>query len=197
MRAVVQTSVYIDNSAASVSHNEGWLNGKLDSIQLVGGFANWIDWSQSPAWIAQQVAGADVDIRWSIGLIPNGASLEGAAAGRYNAQYRALAQSMVASGADDDQIYIRLGWEMNGKGWFPWSANGHEIAYVGAWRQFVNVFRSFSDKFVFEWTPNVGDLGMDPTRVHPGDDYVDVVGSISITTCGGIPRTLSSRSIIM
>lgn len=173
---MVQTSVYIDNSAATVTNNTKWLDGNLDSIQLVGGYASWADWSNSPSWIAKQVAGTNVDVHWSIGLIPWGASLESAAAGNYDDKYLALAKSMVASNAGDDKIYIRLGWEMNGNGWFPWSAKGHEAAYVGAWHQFVDIFRSVSDKFVFEWTPNAGDLGMNPEKVYPGDKYVDVVG---------------------
>ncbi|WP_293976315.1 glycosyl hydrolase [Sphingomonas sp.] len=176
---MVENSVYIDNKASSVIASQSWLGGHLDSIQLVGGIANWWDWSNSPAWIAQQVAGLDVDIHWSIGLIPWGATLEDAAAGKYASQYLALARSMVASAGGDDKIYVRLGWEMNYPGW-PWSVQGHEAAYVGAFRQFVDTFRSVSDKFVFEWTPQAGnpwlDKTTDPTIVYPGDKYVDVIG---------------------
>ncbi|MGK6324284.1 glycosyl hydrolase [Sphingomonas sp. DT-51] len=161
---------------SSVTQNASWLSSKLDAIQLVGGFGSWWDWSNSPKWIAQQVAGADVDIKWSIGLIPWGASLEQAAAGQYNANYLALAKDMVANAGGGDKIYVRLGWEMNGNGWFPWSANGHEKAYVGAFQQFVDTARSVSDKFVFEWTPNIGSQGMDVASVYPGDQYVDVIG---------------------
>jgi Ca2+-binding RTX toxin-like protein len=172
----MQNSVYIDNSMSSVAQNATWLNSHLDAIQLVGGFGSWWDWNNSPKWIAQQVAGADVDIKWSIGLIPWGATLENAAKGQYNGNYLALAKDMAAIAGGDDKIHIRLGWEMNGNGWFPWSANGHEKAYVGAFQQFVDTFRSVSDKFVFEWTPNIGSQGMDVASVYPGDTYVDVIG---------------------
>ncbi len=160
----------------AVTQNAAWLNSHLDAIQLVGGFGSWWDFNESPKWIAQQVAGADVDIKWSIGLIPWDATLENAAKGQYNNNYRTLAQDMAAIGADDDKIHVRLGWEMNGNGWFPWSANGHEKAYVGAFQQFVDTFRSVPDKFVFEWTPNIGSQGMDVASVYPGDKYVDVIG---------------------
>ncbi|TCP34100.1 glycosyl hydrolase [Sphingomonas sp. BK235] len=172
----MQNSVYIDNSMKSVVQNAVWLNNKLDAIQLVGGFGSWWDFNESPKWIAQQVAGADLDIKWSIGLIPWGATLENAAKGQYNDKYLGLAKDMVAMAGGDDKIYVRLGWEMNGNGWFPWSANGHEKAYVGAFQQFVDTFRSVSDKFVFEWTPNIGSQGMDPASTYPGDAYVDVIG---------------------
>lgn len=172
----MQNSVYIDNKLASVVQNSDWLNNKLDAIQLVGGYASWWDWTHSPKWIAQQVAGTDLDIKWSIGLIPWGASLEQAAAGQYNDKYLGLAKDMLANASGGDKIYVRLGWEMNGDGWFPWSAKAHEKAYVGAFQQFVDTFRTVSDKFVFEWTPNIGDMGIDPAAVYPGDAYVDVIG---------------------
>ncbi|MCC6828157.1 MAG: hypothetical protein IT550_08010 [Novosphingobium sp.] len=169
-------SVYIANNAGDVLAAEDWLGGNLDAIQLVGGFANWWDWSNSPSWIASQVQGTSPDVLWSIGLIPWGASLAEAAKGSYNDKYLALAQNLASIYQSDDQIHIRLGWEFNGKGWFPWSAQGKEADYVGAFRQFVDAFRSVSDKFVFEWTPNAGSMGMDVAAAYPGDDYVDVIG---------------------
>ena len=104
---------------SAVTQNAAWLNSHLDAIQLACGFGSWWDFNESPKWIAQQVAGADVDIKWSIGLIPWDATLENAAKGQYNNNYRTLAQDMAAIGADDDKIHVRLGWEMNGNGWFP------------------------------------------------------------------------------
>jgi Ca2+-binding RTX toxin-like protein len=173
---VTATSVYIANSSSDITTAEDWLGKKLDSMQLVGGFASWWDWSNSPSWIASQVAGSDAQIHWSIGLIPWGANLADAAAGKYDDKYLALAQQMAAANTSQDQIYIRLGWEFNAPGWFPWSAVGQASNYVGAFQQFVDTFRSVSDKFVFEWTPNAGNMGMNPADAYPGDKYVDVIG---------------------
>src|SRR5690606_10095690 len=36
--------------------------------------------------------------------------------------------------------------------------------------------RKVSDRFLFEWTPNLGHQGMNPERAYPGNDYVDVIG---------------------
>jgi hypothetical protein len=69
----------------------------------------------------------------------------------------------------------RESWELNGD-WFPWSAHGRADEFVGAFRRFVTVFRAESDRFVFEWNVNIGDVGMNPEDAYPGDDYVDIIG---------------------
>lgn len=169
-------STYVFNTMSDVTNMDAWLGKNVDAIQLVGGYANWDDWLYSPSWIAGQLSGFQGEIKWSIGLIPWGASLADAGKGTYDDKYTALARSMLADAGSDDQIYVRVGWEMNGNGWFPWSANGKEGDYVAAFQHFVDAFRSVSDKFVFEWTPNIGDMGMNPELAYPGDKYVDVIG---------------------
>lgn len=173
---MTDTSIYVFNNESYVTDMQSWLGKDLDAIQLVGGYANWDDWLYSPSWIAGQLSDFQGDIKWSIGLIPWGASLADAGTGSYDDKYLALAKSMLASAGSDDQIYIRLGWEFNGDGWFPWSANGKASDYVAAYQHFVDAFRSVSDKFVFEWAPNAGAMGMNPEDAYPGDDYVDAIG---------------------
>ncbi|WP_336491538.1 carbohydrate-binding domain-containing protein [Methylobacterium nigriterrae] len=103
-------------------------------------------------------------------------NLDAAATGSYNEHYLKAAQAIAATTPGTEPIYIRTGWEMNGT-WFPWSAQGHEQAFVGAFQQFVDTFRSVSDRFKFEWTPNVGnDWFVHPADAYPGDAYVDVIG---------------------
>ena len=70
---------------------------------------------------------------------------------------------------------MRTGWEFNGN-WQPWAAAGKTSDYRGAFRKFVSAFRAVSDRFVFEWSPNIGDLGMNPEDAWPGNDYVDIIG---------------------
>ena len=171
------TSTYVFNSMSDVTDMQSWLGKNLDAIQLVGGYADWNDWLNSPSWIASQLSNFQGDIKWSIGLIPWGASLSDAGTGAYDDKYVALAKNMLANAGNESQIYLRVGWEMNGDGWFPWSANGREGDYVAAYQHFVDAFRSVSDKFVFEWTPNAGAMGMNPEAAYPGDKYVDVIGS--------------------
>jgi len=114
---------------------------------------------------------------WSIPLIPTGANLADAAAGKYDANYLAMAQQLVANAGGQSQIYVRLGWEFNGAGWNSSSAVGQPENYAAAFRDFVTIARSVSDKFVFEWTPNAGPTDMNPETAYPGDKYVDVIGT--------------------
>jgi hypothetical protein len=65
---------------------------------------------------------------------------------------------------------------MNGGGWMPWSAASNPDAFVAAYRHFVDVFRSVSPNFKFDWTPNIGTQAIDPAKVYPGDAYVDIIG---------------------
>lgn len=146
-------------------------------IELHGGDANWSDWQTSLSWQASRFKGLTSDIEWSVPLIPQGATLSAASSGSYDSHYTALAKQFVSLWPNDKQIYIRVGWEFNGNGWFPWSAVGKASQYIGAFRHFVNAFRAVAPgRFKFEWTPNVGNVGMDPTTAYPGDSYVDVIG---------------------
>lgn len=170
------SSIYIENNVSGIADAEAWLGSKVQTIQLHTGTSGWGDWLSSQNWIAGQFAQSDVNIMWSIPLIPWGANLADAAAGAYSDNYLAMANQMLANNAGSDQIYVRLGWEFNGAGWNSSSAVGQPDNYVKAYQQFVDTFRSVSDKFVFEWTPNIGATDMNPELAYPGDDYVDVIG---------------------
>ncbi len=57
-------------------------------------------------------------------------------------------------------------------------AYGNDDSNWGAFdsRQFVQTFRSVSPRFKFEWTPAIGNKGMNPEDAYPGDDVVDIIG---------------------
>lgn len=173
---LVKTSFYIGNNPSDVEVAEKWLGRDVDALQMHVGFQSWSDLVGCQSWLASLFKGSHADLMWSVPLIPLGSTLAASAAGAYDSKYLQLANQFVANSAGDGQIYIRLGWEFNGDGWFPWSAVGKEQDYVKAYQNFVDIFRSVSDKFVFEWTPNVGDVGMNSENAYPGDDYVDVIG---------------------
>jgi hypothetical protein len=168
--------VYNGNDPTDVPRVQSWLHRKLDGIQLHGGTANWSDWQTSLNWMAGLFKAAPIRIFWSVPLIPTGATLAIAGAGGYNDKYTALAHQFVQNYGTTDKIPIRLGWEFNGDGWNPWSAVGKAQDYINAYRAFVTAFRQVSGNFVFEWTPNIGDVGMNPEDAYPGDSYVDWIG---------------------
>lgn len=170
------TSVYNAFSVADYLEDQSWAGGRIDAIQLHGGTAGWKDWLSSVQWQADMFAAQDVDIMWSIPLVPYGATLKNAGAGKYDADYLAMAKQLVAASEGDKQIYVRLGWEFNGNNWNSSSAVGQPENYAAAFRKFVDVARTVSDKFVFEWNVAMDTWDMNPEAAYPGDKYVDVIG---------------------
>ncbi|PWC29417.1 glycosyl hydrolase [Teichococcus aestuarii] len=169
--------VYVGNEPSQLNNFEKWLGRDVDVVHAVVGGANWKDFTNSAEWMAERLwNNAGRDPFWSVPLITyDGATLEKAASGQYNQYYREVAQTLAGAQSGNDPIYVRTGWEFNG-GWFPWSAIGKEEAFKEAFREFVDTFRSVSDRFKFEWNVNESYGGMDPSRAYPGDGYVDIVG---------------------
>jgi hypothetical protein len=98
-------------------------------------------------------------------------------AGAKDEHIRAVARGLVASGAGD--AVIRLGWEMNGKG-FPWSL-GNVPHLVPQYRQcfmrMVSIIRAEAPDMLIEWTPRKGtDPRIRLDALYPGDEYVDIIG---------------------
>ena len=174
---MVNLSMVAGPTTSYLAQQESWLGGQLGSVSVFGGQADWADWYNSLSSSMGTFGGTGKDILWSVPLIPIGANLGAAATGAYDSKYLELAKKFVATSGNDDQIYIRLGWEFNGAGYNAWDATGGQAQnYVEAYRNVVDAFRSVSGKFVFEWTPNKGDVGMNPEDAYPGDKYVDVIG---------------------
>ncbi|HMJ15857.1 MAG TPA: glycosyl hydrolase [Polyangiaceae bacterium] len=167
--------VYCGNDPNAVLQFESWFGRPVNGLLGYTGAANWSDYDGSVGWAVGLWKQIDRRVFWSVPLIPTGATLEAAAAGDYNDHYLKAARTLATYRPQDPEIHIRTGWEFNGD-WFPWSAHGKPQAFVGAFRQFVTAFRSVSNRFVFEWNVNVGDVGMNPETAYPGDAYVDIIG---------------------
>jgi hypothetical protein len=166
--------VAVGNDPADADRFEAWLGRPLDGVQLHNGRADWADWLGSIGWLIDLWADRSRTIFWSIQLLPNGADLAQGAAGTYDGYY-AEAARQIAAGQPEGLIFVRTGWEFNGD-WMPWAAKGREKEYIATYRNLVRQFRGASDRFVFEWSPNVGNFGIDPGAAWPGDDVVDVIG---------------------
>ncbi len=183
-------SIYMGNGDGTkesfnelIDNYEDWLGHDLWAYSLHTGNRDWADWSGSLNWLLNLTEDIHQDhqVLWSIHLIPvTQASMAEAATGAYNQSYMQAAQRLVEGSAHtgDEPIYIRTGWEFNAY-WARKSASavGQEQEYVGAYQQFVESFRAVSDRFVFEWTPNIGtDGSVDVEAAYPGDKYVDIIG---------------------
>ncbi|MDB5375529.1 MAG: hypothetical protein JWP04_4171 [Belnapia sp.] len=172
-------SVYVGNDPTAYTAFESWLGRNADGVHGVVGGATWQDFTSSAQWMVNKLWNKiDDQVFWSVPLIvaDGKATLAAAADHDYDAYYLSVARTLAASRADDDgPIYIRTGWEFNGD-WFPWSAAGKEADFIGAYRAFVDTFRSVSDRFLFEWNVNESYGSMNPAKAYPGDDYVDIIG---------------------
>ncbi|GLS17209.1 hypothetical protein GCM10007874_02240 [Labrys miyagiensis] len=166
--------VFVGNDPIDADRFDAWLERRADGVQLFTGYANWVDWSGSIGWLVDRWKPSGRRAFWSIPLIPTGATLAEAAQGEHDERYAVAARRLAAS-QPQGPILIRTGWEFNAE-WFPWSALKEPDKFAGAYRRFVRSFRSISSRFVFEWTPNIGDRGLDPEVAYPGDDYVDIIG---------------------
>lgn len=116
--------------------------------------------------------GPNLDATTAAGRAQAATNLRATAAGEYDAKYRNAAAYLKRGGFPD--AVVRLGWEFDGT-WYPWSAHGNEALFVSAYRHVVDVFRSVSTTFRFDWNGDAG-LLQHETDAYPGDDYVDIVG---------------------
>jgi beta-mannanase len=168
-------SAFVGNSPSDVRQFENWLDRPLDQITAHTGRADWKDWIDSIAWSAKLWSPLNKPICWTIPLFADGGSLSDAAAGKYQDYYEHAARILAETRQSDSVIYVRTGEEFNGN-WMPWSAAGQEQNFVGAYRHFVEAFRSVSNRFRFEWNLNIRETRMNPADAYPGDDDVDVIG---------------------
>lgn len=104
-------------------------------------------------------------------------SLAETIAGHHDAQYTAVARTVVAYGRP---VVVRLAHEMNGR-WYPWGrANGNTPAqYVEAWRHVVGLFRAAGAvNAVWLWSPNIASGAAPFAGYYPGDAWTDLVGLV-------------------
>ncbi len=168
--------VFVGNNPGDVQGFERWLGREVDGVLGYTGGSTWAEIGD-PGWFIELWSRIDRPVFWSVPLVPpkdrNG--LHEAASGVHNAVYRRAARKLASFRPQDRRVFVRTGWEFNGD-WFPWSAAGRERAFAGAFRQFVDSFRSVSDRFLFEWNVNMGASKADPELCYPGDAHVDIVG---------------------
>ena len=169
--------VYVGNSPDDIVAFETWLGRPVGGILGYTGNASWADYDSSVGWAIGVWSTLDRRVLWSVPLIPTGASLAEAATGAYDSHYLAAAQQLATYRPEEPVLYIRTAWEWNGD-WFPWSVETADKipAFIGAWKKFVDAFRSVSGRFRFDWCPSVGRNPYPWEDAYPGDDYVDVVG---------------------
>jgi hypothetical protein len=169
--------VYVGNRPRDVLAFENWLGRGVDGVLGYTGHKDWADYDGSVEWATQTWSALDRSVFWSVPLIPKkGASLARAARGAYDGHYRRAARELARFRPQDPVLYVRTAWEWNGD-WFPWSVARSQTAdFIAAWRRFVDVFRSVSPRFRFDWCASMGREPYPWEEAYPGDAYVDVIG---------------------
>lgn len=108
----------------------------------------------------------------------NGWDMAAAAAGAHDAEYAQAAANLVPY--RDRILAIRIGWEFNAPGGFPWSIGGNgtnqtAANYAEAFRHFALEIRLAMPEVLIEWCPLWDQAAADTW--YPGDEYVDVIGN--------------------
>jgi hypothetical protein len=163
--------IYGDNSPSGVTAFETWLGRPVDQVLVSLNQTSWTAFDGSIPYELSLWKDFGHAVMWSVPLIVEGTNLHDAANGAYTSHWLAAAQAL-ASMPGSDPIIIRTGWEFNSP-FQPWAAAGHEADYIASYQHFVDTFRSVSNRFEFDWNFNIGQS--DPSKVYPGDSYVDVI----------------------
>ncbi|MGH2839803.1 MAG: glycoside hydrolase family 26 protein [Solirubrobacteraceae bacterium] len=159
------------------------------SVARVHDYLDKTSWSTmlDVGWMADQWASGGYTDRMviTIPMFPNTLTgedlLARGASGEFNAQFRTLAQRLVAHGLGSS--VIRIGHEFNGK-WYSWSIDVPNGAanYAAYWRQIVTTMRSVAGtNFTFDWSANADSSWSNGVQLQaadawPGEAYVDYVG---------------------
>jgi hypothetical protein len=101
------------------------------------------------------------------------ANLQATASGRFDNDFRAIAQYVKQAGYGD--AVIRLGHEMD-DAWPPWSARNNASHYIAAFRHVHDVLSAESSAFRFDWASTRAGFSTWGLPSYPGDAYVDVIG---------------------
>lgn len=161
-------NAWLGQPADMASVHSGQANGEGDYVSSVG-YADWVI----------QYAG---EICHSLPLFWNEATLAGAGAGTYDADWTNCGGQILTKLAAQKRIILRTGWEQNAT-WMPWASPGKDALFIQAFRRFVGIMRGLDklNQFKFVWCPytamsDPGTADYDPTTSYPGDDVVDVIG---------------------
>jgi hypothetical protein len=181
---LVQLGIFCGNLAADVAAFETFIGKPVDAVlgytSEKNGYAD-----ADPGWQIGGGTGSGIylggsgrRINWSIPAWPESNGLEemrSVSRGEQYARHQGWAKKCLDHRAgDSDPIYVRTAWELGGE-WFPWTQNAKDdpAAFIGAFRQFTDAFRSQSSRFRMQWdiVPDRGEV----TQWWPGDGWVDII----------------------
>ena len=91
-------------------------------------------------------------------------------------------------------VIVRLGWEANNEGSFPWAATGDGSSWKACFQRWVDILNPVGStgirqkRFLVVWNmANRGTITYPIDNLWPGGDYVDIVGSQYYDRCPPLP----------
>ena len=163
---------------------EGWRGRRLDLRTEFMSIDNWRNMIRSTAWVANgRIAGTRTVL--GMGMLPKthrGRHQE-CARGAFDGYMRQVGAGLVGNGLSD--AVIRLGWEANRMGGFPWAVTGDGSSYKACFRRWVAVLRATPGQhFLIDWNMAArGKMPYSVDRIYPGSDVVDIIGVQQYDTC--------------
>jgi len=154
-----------------------WFGREPDFILDFFDVSSWKAMMDDAGWTVRCWAKTGRAVVFSVPMLVRATpdTLADGAAGKFDDKFRSIAELLVKYGYG--RSIIRLGWEFNGRDFYPWAAAKDPENFVRYWRRIVSVMRSVEGAgFRFDWCFAQGKQEIEPDRVYPGDDVVDIIG---------------------
>lgn len=158
----------------------GTWRGRAQDIHVIfSGRESWDSIRRVPGFSTTRRYASRARVSLGLAMLTNDqrGNFAGCAAGINDEHIRAVARGLVANGAGNS--VVRLGWEMNGKG-FPWSVGAFADLtplYRDCFIRLATIIRAEAPDVLIEWTPRRGtDPRLRLEALYPGDEYVDIIG---------------------
>lgn len=162
---------------AKVDGFGSWLGGSVQATDYVDPsenatwnpvvFKRWGDWKK-----------AEAGRKFVLGLplLPKNGVYWRGLGGQYDAQFRGVAQLLVANGLGDS--VVRLGYEPNNPNIGPWQATSNPEAYKQMFRRVHGIMKKVAPNLKFDYNLAVGTSGRVTSwwSLYPGSAYVDIIG---------------------
>jgi hypothetical protein len=183
-----------------------WRGGrKLDVRTIFFGITSWTHLASSAGSLSTAVNGGSGRLVVALGMLPtsHAGQLSQCASGLFDPQIRAVANGMLTNGAqaaadNGRPVVVRLGWEANNEGSYPWAATGDGRSWTACFKRWVDILNPVIDpatappkrkrNFLIVWNmANRGTITYPIDNLWPGGGYVDIVGSQFYDRCPPLP----------
>ena len=197
----------VNGSSSENAAFASWRGGRqLDVRTIFFGIRDWTHMASSARVLSAAVNGGSGRLVVALGMLPrtHEGQLGQCALGQFDPQIRLVVNNMLNKGAQaaanaGKPVIIRLGWEANNEGSYPWAATGDGSSWRYCFQRWVDILNPVTDgstttspirqkRFLIVWNmANKGTITYPIDNLWPGNDYVDIVGSQYYDRCPPVP----------